>query len=340
MVGRLPCRADIRACVVRSTTAFTLVELMVVLVIVALLASLTLAGLSGVRQRAKEDKTRSTIRKIDSVIQSMYESYATRRVAITIPPATLLAAPQPRRLLAINRLENLRLIMAVEMPDTWNDVGTSAAPLTIPAWSRNVVYRRYSAYKTALSTAPGSNFNIPVPNFTPPTTYGQLYGYSETLLMIVSMSGFQPDCMEQFRPDEIGDIDRDGAKEFSDGWGRPIAFIRWPAGFASPFINHSQPDPVDVMRVTGPITLPFAAQSDWAMTPLIYSAGPDEATNDPFGAASGYGLFNPGPSWLASLPIASTCQQNPAWPVSNGAVNPANPAAVSDNITNYDLLTK
>ena len=333
MVGRLPRRADIRACVFRSTTAFTLVELMVVLVIVALLASLTLAGLSGVRQRAKEDKTRSTIRKIDSVIQSMYESYATRRV-----PAT----GTTRTARATSRLQNLRLIMAVEMPDTWNDVGTAAAPLPIPAWASNAVYRRYSAYKTALTTAPSppSTFNIPVPNFSPPTTYGQLYGYSETLLMIVSMSGFQPDCMEQFRPDEIGDIDRDGAKEFSDGWGRPIAFIRWPAGFASSFINHSQPDPVDVMRVTGPITLPFAAQSDWAMTPLIYSAGPDEATNDPFGTESGYGLFNPGPSWLATLPIASTCQQNPAWPGSNGAVNPANPVAVSDNITNYDLLTK
>jgi hypothetical protein len=201
--------------------------------------------------------------------------------------------------------------------------------------SRNAVYRRYSAYKTALSAAPGSPFNMPVPGFTPPTTYGQLYGYSETLLMIVSMSGFQPDCMEQFRPDEIGDIDRDGAKEFSDGWGRPIAFIRWPAGFASPFINPLQPDPVDVMRVTAPVTSPFAAQSDWAMPPLIYSAGPDEATNDPFGTASGYGLQNPGPSWLGSLPIDSTCQGN-----LNGSVIPANAAATSDNITNYDLLTK
>jgi prepilin-type N-terminal cleavage/methylation domain-containing protein len=325
---RLPYRVGVRPSVIRLITGFTLVELMVVLVIVALLASLTLAGLSGVRQRAKEDKTRSTIRKIDSVIQPMYESYATRRV-----PAT--GATRAARV--TSRLQNLRLVMAVEMPDTWNDVGTVTTPLPVPTWARNAVYRRYAAYKTALSTAPSppATFNIPVPSFTPSTTYGQLYGYSETLLMIVSMSGFQPDCMEQFRPDEIGDIDRDGAKEFSDGWGRPIAFIRWPAGFASAFINHSQPDPADVMRVTGPITVPFAAQSDWAMPPLIYSAGPDEATNDPFGTASGYGLMNPGPSWLASLPITSTCQGN-----TNGAVNPTNPAAASDNITNYDLLTK
>ena len=60
--------------------AFTLVELMVVIMIIAILSSLTLAGLSGVRQRAREDKTKSTIRKIDAVIRPMYDSYRTRRV--------------------------------------------------------------------------------------------------------------------------------------------------------------------------------------------------------------------------------------------------------------------
>jgi prepilin-type N-terminal cleavage/methylation domain-containing protein len=305
---------------------FTLVELMVVLVIVAMLASLTLAGLGGVRQRAKADKTRSTIRKIDSVIRPMYESYRTRRV----PAAGTNSVAQ-----AVNRLRNIRVLMAVEMPDTWNDIGTIAAPLAIPAWANKSAYRRYSAFKTALSASPGAKFNAAVPGFIPSTTFGELYGWSETLMMIASMSGFQPDCMEQFRSDEIGDIDGDGAKEFSDGWGRPIAFIRWPAGFASPLIDHLQPDPLDVMRQTGPITVPFAAPSDWTMSPLIYSAGPDEATNDPLGTVSGYGLTNPGPSWLGSLPISSTCQGN-----FNGSVVASNPSASSDNITNYDLLAK
>ena len=241
---RLPYRVGVRPSVIRSITGFTLVELMVVLVIVALLASLTLAGLSGVRQRAKEDKTRSTIRKIDSVIQPMYASYATRRVPSTVPRATLLAAPQPRRLLATNRLQNLRLLMAVEMPDNWPDVGSAA----VPSFAQNNLYRRYAATKASINAlVPPSD-----PRF-------RMYEQAETLMMILAISGYEPGCMEQFRNDEIGDIDGDGAKEFADGWGRPIAFFRWPAAFDSPFNDLATPDPLDVMRVTRP---PAAAHGD------------------------------------------------------------------------------
>jgi prepilin-type N-terminal cleavage/methylation domain-containing protein len=297
--------------------AFTLVELMVVLVIISILASLTLAGLGGVRQRAKADKTRSTIRKIDSVIQPMYESYATRRVR---------ANGLNRTSLAQDRLRNVRVLMTVEMPDMWGDVGFafSAGPPSF-TWAQNAIYRRYARYKTALNTVtPLSD-----PKFA-------MYESAETLMMILSMGGFEPGCMESFRGDEIGDIDGDSAKEFWDGWGRPILFLRWPASFASPLVNHSQPDPLDFMKVTGPPV-------DWAMSPLILSAGPDEATNDPLGTISGYGIqYRPQPpatpTWLTSLtatipPMPSTCTGN-----INGAI--ADPVAASDNITNYDLLKK
>jgi len=284
---------------------------MVVLVIVALLASLTLAGLSGVRERAKADKTRSTIRKINAVIQPMYESYATRRV-----PATG-SRPRDR---AESRLRNIRLIMTVEMPDLWGDAG-----VTLPAsfnWAQNAVHRRYSAYKAAVNAVTAASN----PRF-------QKYESAETLMMILSRSGFEPDCMEAFRADEIGDIDRDGAPEFRDGWGRPIAFRRWPASFISPLISTSTPDPLDTMRVTG----------DWAMVPLIFSAGADEATNDPLSGASGYAFQHRTLPWLPSLtgaipPVPSTCVGN-----DNGKINAADldeVRAASDNITNYDLLKK
>ena len=295
-------RADLRPCDIRSTTGFTLVELMVVLVIVAMLASLTLAGLSGVRQRAKADKTRSTIRKIDSIIQPMYESYATRRVP---------SAGGDRLTRATSRLQNLRLLMTVEMPDLWDDVGYA-----LPSgpggfdWARNSVFRRYSQYKTPTAGSP------------PPSDD---YQPAETLMMILSVGGFDSDCMASFRPDEIGDVDRDGFKEFLDGWGRPILFLRWPAAFALPLGASSQPDPLDVLRVT----------TDLALAPLVLSAGPDEG---------GYGIqYRQNPPWLsdltASLPPVpfpqrwSTCLNN-----SNGSV--ASPQESSDNITNYDLITK
>jgi prepilin-type N-terminal cleavage/methylation domain-containing protein len=330
---RHPYRADIRPCVISAARGFTLVELMVVLVIVAMLASLTLAGLSGVRQRAKADKTRSTIRKIDSVIQPMYESYATRRV-----PATG-GSPVAR---AVNRLMNLRVLMAVEMPDKWTDVGAAGVATSAQfAFARNAVYRRYTAFKSVINaTVPLSD-----PRF-------DMYAEAEALMMILSLGGFEPNCMEQFRADELGDIDGDGAKEFLDGWGRPIIFIRWPAAFDTPFNNLSVPDPLDVMRVSGPpvaaaspinvlvtnrmalLPPPPAPVTDWHLNPLIFSPGPDEAANDPLAGASGYGL-NKGAAWLSSNPVTlpSTCNANSSGDASD-------PVAASDNITNYDLLKK
>jgi len=218
--------------------------------------------------------------------------------------------------------------MTVEMPDMWGDVGFTLPPGF--TWAQNSVYQRYRAYKTRITAVtPLTN-----PRFT-------LYESAETLFMILSMSGFEPGCMESFRADEIGDIDGDGAKEFSDGWGRPISFLRWPASYASPLTLPQQPDPLDTMRVTGP-------PQDWAMTPLIFSAGPDEATNDPLGTASGFGIqCRPqpplAPFWLTALtagmpPVPSICVGNV-----NGFVNTSDPEAVtaaSDNITNYDLLPK
>jgi prepilin-type N-terminal cleavage/methylation domain-containing protein len=107
--------------------AFTLIELLVVVVIITVLASLSLAGLAGARQRAKIDKTRSTIRKIDAIIRPMYDSYRTRRVAV--------ASSANRRTSATAQLAARRTLMLYEMPDTWSDVpATSSALLTLPGY--------------------------------------------------------------------------------------------------------------------------------------------------------------------------------------------------------------
>ena len=142
----------------RWRTAFTLVELLVVVVVIGVLASLSLAGLAGARQRGKIDKTKSTIRKLNEIIVPQYESYITRRLTFTLtgsgvpvsgtgqafdfytgttssgtsyygprPPSLSAAWPTvtaatARRALAQSRLQKLRTRLIHEMPDTWSDV--------------------------------------------------------------------------------------------------------------------------------------------------------------------------------------------------------------------------
>jgi prepilin-type N-terminal cleavage/methylation domain-containing protein len=315
--------------------AFTLVELLVVTVIIAVLASLSLAGLAGARQRSKIDKTRSTIRKIDAIIRPMYDSYRTRRVS----SSSLTGVPTPSAsqcvhcydggsgaratmITAWKKLVVKRRMMVEEMPDNWGDVYSSIS--AVPSDS-TAAPRRYARIK--------QNLISNVPRFTQTvtgqsSTYGNLYANAEALNMVALVGGFDYDAIENFRADEMGDIDGDSAFEFVDGWGRPIMFIRWPAAFTSILTDNSMPDPLDSSRTT----------ADWALTPLIFSAGPDEASNDPLGTDSGYGV-NLQKTWLGSSVsatygnVGTTCTGNAQGTITNST-------AFGDDITNHDLTKK
>jgi prepilin-type N-terminal cleavage/methylation domain-containing protein len=310
-----------------ARAAFTLVELLVTMVIIAILASLTLAGLGGVRQRAKADKTRNTIRKIDAVIRPMYDSYRNRRV--TSAAAGLTARNYYQMLL------DKRKLVTYEMPDQWTDVPTasdvSGAQASVPAPFRTTTVRAYAANRPA---SPNSVFSS-----------------AECLYMILERSGYESDALEFFRSDEIGDVDKDGRNEFLDGWGRPIAFLRWAPGFTSPI---QQPDAVNAHDPLDPTGRDPTA---YALVPLIYSAGPDGALGTPSDDTTGYGVQalsagGDGKGWLSSdrllVPVSGTPDEglctSPKNQVSGrrvGEALPVTPDTTSlDNITNHDLLKK
>jgi len=299
---------------------FTIVEMLVVTVIMTVLAGLAVAGLSRARHRAKVDKTKSTIRKIHEVIMPQYESYLRRRV----PFATSTNARQN----AENRLVAIRRLMAREMPDNWNDVFDS--PATVNALAGSDTYlatgpvRSYAARKTAARAADN--------------------GSAECLFMCVASGGAEPYVMEQFRQDEIGDTDRDGAAEFLDGWNQPIIFLRWAPGFsASPGTPGRRVAPLSPVG-TGFSMVQFAdpaayhdpfdpqrtAANDYALVPLIASGGGDRRT----------GLQIPVAGW-AGLNLRSIVAV--AAQIGAPVTSPAAGATVNDyrdNITNHDFSAR
>jgi prepilin-type N-terminal cleavage/methylation domain-containing protein len=288
--------------------AFTLIELLVVVVILTVLASLSLAGLAGARQRAKIDKTKSTIRKIDAVIRPLYDSYRTRRVALS--GSTLLVTK--------------RALMAREMPDSWDDVPPTWAVFNALPQSQtaSASIRSYTSVRSSLAVSPAAANES-----------------GECLYLIVSRSGFEPDALEFFRGDEVTDTDSDGAKEFSDGWGNPIAFMRWAPGLTGSPIQKNDStashDPLDPLN-TDP--------SAFALVPMIYSAGPDNA----YGIVTMSGTTASGTvrGW-AQLNLASICSLAVSGATvadwngrQAGVADPTAPTAATDNITNHDLSRK
>jgi prepilin-type N-terminal cleavage/methylation domain-containing protein len=292
-----------------SHRGFTLVELLVVLVIISILSSLTLAGLAVAQRRSKADKTRSTIRKLNEIIVPHYESFLRRRV------------PLPNSNLAAARLERLRTLSLVRMPDSWLDVAStgigstgtfSSGSTTIPAWAWDGVSRGYGATRAGL----------------PPSTAND-FPSSECLYLIVSQGLQEPDALEQFRSDEMGDADGDGALEFHDGWRQPIMFVRWPVGFASIIQSQNaalQPDPFDPSRVSTVVNYPSGnVQRDYAVVPLICSAGADGE----------YGISTGTTAWSSVASLVTIR-------IDTGTTAPGTSSypAARDNITNHDLTTK
>jgi prepilin-type N-terminal cleavage/methylation domain-containing protein len=274
--------------------AFTLVELLVSIVIVGILASIILFALASVTESAKADKTRSTISKLNSLVMAKYESYRTRRVPVDEKlVANYWNYPANTFGWAEARVDVIRELMRMEMPDRYSDIqdnpvnkmkdaSGTVTPMATPSAT--------IAYRAALPTAPNFHFEA-----------------AKCLYMLVSLGLDDPDVMSQFSEDEIVRDDLDGMRYFVDGWGQPIFYVRWPAGFSSPLqpwnvnptdvfnkttVNKVYPathDPFDPLHAYRPgvgdpfynpdSTVAASSQVYPALYPLILSGGPDRITD-------------------------------------------------------------
>lgn len=202
-------------------------------------------------------------------MMSRYENYRTRRVPIYMVNTTnntnwpVISSGQ--------RLDALRELMRLEMPDTWQDV--TSPPQTTPPGGGTPLAR------PSLSSAYLRRYNA-----LNPTQPNQ--GAECLYLICTTGVSDELDAREQFRQNEIGDVDGDGAQEFLDAWGTPISFIRWAPGFISELQTTVDPDPFDPRHVypsitgapgAGSVYPPTSNQKTptFALYPLIFSAGPD-----------------------------------------------------------------
>ncbi|NBT13016.1 MAG: type II secretion system protein [Planctomycetia bacterium] len=269
--------------------AFSLVELLVTMVIISIVASLSAVGLAGIRTRTKVAKTRTTIRKLHEVVVPRSLEYLDRRVDDAVwsefdyeLDRSGLDGRDPRLkagspvLAAWKRLTQIRGMMVHEMPDQWIDVRRPAYPVdpsdSVPSNPKAVstpVIERYLRHVDALVTPADPSRNTPDKVLA---TLGLSEASAETLYLQVALGSLDADALEPFREDEIGDGDGDGAREFLDGFGRPIHFLRWAPGHARQAGLPVTDDPFDPYRLGKAL----GAADSSLLTPLIVSAGPDE----------------------------------------------------------------
>jgi len=231
-------------------------ELLVTITVILILAGIVTGVVRIGRREAREARTRATSAKIGRIIMQKYESYMTRRVPLRVPRGT------PPKVAAQMRLQALRDLMRMEMPERWNDVSDNPVNFSWGSIPRPAVSHAYLAlYQDALSRAGSQAVG--------------LNSHAECLHLIVMVG--TSSAREQFSEWEIDDTDGDGLMEFVDGWGKPIYFLRWAPGY-SPYSDIQTGDPVndhdpfDVRNVDPPA---------FRLVPLIYSGGADNSRYDP-----------------------------------------------------------
>ncbi|MCM2371754.1 type II secretion system protein [Aporhodopirellula aestuarii] len=288
---------------------FTLVEILVVLVIIGLMGGMVLAAVQGVTTTARAARTRSIIASCDSVIQEQYESYKYRAFPVEIPitattnssgvtVALEVLATEAARV----RLIMLRDLQRMEMPDKALDVAAFTPPSTedtaistsstvqpavmITAVANQVassasgrvardhsvrVQRPIDWERSRKTDSYYSRYVASGKTWTPEHEGAEcLY-----MIMATSFSNGTP-ALDAIPSPNIADTDGDGMPEILDGWGTPLAFIRWPAGFDDgDQINKTIPDDFDPFQVDFGQIIP-AIDRPWSMRPLIVSAGEDQ----------------------------------------------------------------
>jgi prepilin-type N-terminal cleavage/methylation domain-containing protein len=293
----------------RPDLAFTLIEVLVSILIVSMLAAMVTTAVQGVTNTARAARTRGIIATIDSVIQEQYESYKYRPLPIVMPNFGTTESGGITYGFEVTGVEaaRVRLIMRrdllrMDFPDKKADVVASAtlprSPAVITAVANRVaansstgrVMRDFVDNRTqqpidwlnipsAASPTVGSKTDIYFRRFLGSgASWSELHEGAECLYLIMATTfvGGSP-AIDAIPASNIGDLDDDGMPEILDGWGRPLGFIRWPAGYVDPtgLTNRSVPDDFDPFQADFGFSV-TGQTAPWSIRPLIVSSGSDQ----------------------------------------------------------------
>jgi prepilin-type N-terminal cleavage/methylation domain-containing protein len=249
-------------------SAFTLMEMLVVVAIIALLVSLTLAAVTSITRAQEEKATGRTISRLNDGI--------TAQVRAVIQDANELPIPQSVINLAGGNMQRAKVIwiklkLKQNFPMTFREAlwpwaidgnppasfpppaGGYPAPIPMPIPS--------PAFGTGLPSPIPPGDLPPLPAFVdaiskvvsgtgqimgagPPATRAGYYSPNESahllyIAMTISRRGTRFDPEGQVGPSAIyqDPVGQGGLSGFKDAWDRPLCFFRWPTDFPDNLLN-------------------------------------------------------------------------------------------------------
>jgi prepilin-type N-terminal cleavage/methylation domain-containing protein len=224
--------------------AFTLTEILVVIAIMAILAALGAWGVFAIIGNQQRRNTENTIMVVNKVLQNHWKFVIEEaKKDTTISPAVqALAAPDPTGDRARVLWIKVRLMEA--FPQTFAEIGQPTAPpfvytnafgtgVLIPPNTAGIQQRYIADYQRKITaTQPWPTPTTPTASTNTNTASTPFMATPSSACLLIALSANRDGS--SLRQDDIKfavkDTDLDGVPEIVDGWGRPLAFFRFPTG--------------------------------------------------------------------------------------------------------------
>ncbi len=192
---------------------FTLVELLVVIAIIAVLASMVILGVFAMIGNRTKSNTEANVRVLHKMLQTRWAAViADAKKETPSPAAQSLAAFDLERARAIW----IKVRLAEAFPISFSELESDPKKVVnivntyIPA---NKLKPHFTKYRTTITAYPA----VPGPT-------------ESSACLLMALRTLQADglAIDDQMKNAVVDTDGDGIPELIDGWGRPLAFFRFP----------------------------------------------------------------------------------------------------------------